>query len=182
MLIMFIYKLRGWCAAVYRYEKQKGSHSMNKITQVASIMSKKQQTLSSAESCTGGLIAKLCTDLSGSSQWYMGGVISYSNQVKAEVLNVPMADIEAHGAVSEPVVKAMVKGVQTAMHTDFALATTGVAGPGGGSADKPVGTVWLGLATPHTVLACLKHFDGDRAAVREQAARFALAWLLEHVG
>ena len=135
--------------------------------------------LATAESCTGGLIAAACTDLAGSSNWFERGFVSYSNTAKCEVLGVDPALIERHGAVSEPVVRAMASGALAHSQAQVAIAVTGVAGPGGGSPEKPVGTVWLAWATPLGVTSELQHFPGDRAAVRQATVQHALARLTE---
>ncbi len=139
-----------------------------------------------AESCTGGLIAGACTDLAGSSDWFERGIVSYSNAAKTELLGVAAALIEAHGAVSEPVARAMAAGVLARSQAQLAVAVTGVAGPGGGSAAKPVGTVWLAWAwrdgTGAIVSdALLQRFDGDRAAVRRDTVACALLGLIDRV-
>ncbi len=139
--------------------------------------------ISTAESCTGGLIAAACTDLAGSSDWFERGFVSYSNAAKTELLGVPDALIERHGAVSEPVARAMADGALQRSRAQLSVAVTGIAGPGGGSAAKPVGLVWLAWAwrdadgAPHgDALAC--RFDGDRAAVRQATVRCALQGLI----
>lgn len=134
--------------------------------------------LVTAESCTGGLIAAACTDLAGSSLWFERGFVTYSNAAKTELLGVPAELIEQHGAVSEPVARAMAAGALAHAHAQVAVAVTGVAGPGGGSVDKPVGTVWLGWATPTGLFSECQHFAGDRGAVRAATVRHALARLL----
>jgi nicotinamide-nucleotide amidase len=142
--------------------------------------------IATAESCTGGLIAGACTELAGSSDWFERGIVSYSNAAKTELLGVPAALIEAHGAVSEPVARAMAAGVLARSHAQLSVAVTGVAGPGGGSVAKPVGTVWLawawrdaagGMATD----ARLQRFDGDRAAVRQATLFGALQGLIDRL-
>jgi len=135
--------------------------------------------LATAESCTGGLIAAACTDLSGSSTWFERGYVSYSNAAKTELLDVPAALIAQHGAVSEPVARAMAAGAQRRARTQVALAVTGVAGPGGGTPDKPVGLVWFAWALPAGVVSASRHFAGDRAAVRAATVQHALAHLVE---
>ncbi|MFN4004411.1 MAG: CinA family protein [Hylemonella sp.] len=135
--------------------------------------------LATAESCTGGLIAAACTDLSGSSTWFERGYVSYSNAAKTELLDVPAALIAQHGAVSEPVARAMAVGAQRRARTQVALAVTGVAGPGGGTPDKPVGLVWFAWALPTGVASASRHFAGDRAAVRAATVQHALAHLVE---
>ena len=137
--------------------------------------------LATAESCTGGMIAAACTELSGSSDWFERGFVTYSNAAKTELLGVPAALVEQHGAVSEPVARAMAAGALLRSYAQFSAAVTGVAGPNGGSADKPVGTVWLAWATPAGVTAECCHFSGDRAAVRRATVIQALAGLLERL-
>ncbi len=132
-----------------------------------------------AESCTGGQIAKSFTDLAGSSDWFERGFVSYSNAAKTEMLGVPAAVIAEYGAVSEAVVTAMASGALRHSAADYALAVTGVAGPGGGSADKPVGSVWIAVASAGQLRARLFRFDGDRAAVREATCVAAIEMLLE---
>jgi nicotinamide-nucleotide amidase len=144
---------------------------------VADLMLEKGWLLATAESCTGGLIAAACTDLAGSSAWFERGFVSYSNDAKTELLGVDAALIQAHGAVSEPVVRAMVQGALSHSHAQVALAVTGVAGPTGGSPDKPVGTVWFGWAVAGRLVSERKRFDGDRAAVRAATVQHALARL-----
>jgi nicotinamide-nucleotide amidase len=144
----------------------------------ADLMLKKKWMLATAESCTGGLIAATCTDLAGSSAWFDRGFVTYSNAAKSELLGVSSLLIDQQGAVSEAVVRAMTAGALMHSHAQVALAVTGVAGPSGGSADKPVGTVWLGWALPHQVVAEKCHFEGDRACVRAATVRHALVQLL----
>ena len=143
-------------------------------TQVADLLRKKKLLLATAESCTGGLIAATCTDLAGSSAWFERGFVSYSNAAKTELLGVPADLIEAHGAVSEPVARAMVEGALRHSRAQVAVAVPGVAGPGGGSPDKPVGTVWFGWATPDGVVTDKRCFDGDRQQVRDATVQHAL--------
>lgn len=137
--------------------------------------------MATAESCTGGLIAGACTDASGSSDWFERGFVTYSNAAKTELLGVPAELIEAHGAVSEPVARAMAVGAILHAPVQLTVAVTGVAGPTGGSADKPVGTVWFGWATPAGSFTEHRRFDGDRAAVRAATVRHALAGLLQRL-
>ena len=137
--------------------------------------------LATAESCTGGLIAGACTDLAGSSNWLERGFVSYSNAAKTELLGVDAALIARHGAVSEPVARAMAQGALQHSKAQCALAVTGIAGPGGGSADKPVGTVWFAWATPQGVRSEMQRFDGDRAQVRSATVQHSLAVLLSLV-
>ncbi len=148
------------------------------VQQIAERLNAQQRRLSSAESCTGGLISKSCTDLAGSSDWFDRGFVTYSNAAKNDMLGVSMSLIEAYGAVSEPVAVAMVQGAIERSLADYAIAVTGVAGPGGGSEEKPVGTVWIAVAGPQQYSAQRYQFDGDREAVREATLRQALQDLL----
>ncbi len=139
----------------------------------------RNEMLATAESCTGGWVAKVCTDLAGSSAWFDRGFVSYSNQAKQDMLGVSAATLESRGAVSEQVVAEMVNGVLAGSRAHWALAISGVAGPGGGSADKPVGTVWFAWGGPAGWrLTQQERFQGDRAAVRRQAVLKALEVLL----
>jgi len=143
--------------------------------------------LATAESCTGGLIAGACTDLAGSSDWFERGFVTYSNAAKNELLGVGEPLLAAHGAVSEPVALAMAAGALQRSHAQWAVAVTGVAGPGGGSADKPVGTVWLAWAWRSTsgdvtTDAVRQQFAGDRAAVRAATVVCALEGVLRRLG
>lgn len=145
----------------------------------ASLLINHQWKLATAESCTGGLIAACCTDIAGSSDWFERGFVTYSNAAKTEMLGVDADLINRHGAVSEPVVRAMAQGALQHSAAQVAVAVTGVAGPGGGSAAKPVGTVWLGWATPAGVVSEVQHFAGDRAQVRAATVLHALQRLVE---
>lgn len=137
------------------------------------------QRLATAESCTGGMVAAAMTALAGSSDWFERGYVTYSNAAKAGELGVPVALIEGAGAVSEEVARAMALGARVRSGASWAVALTGVAGPGGGSPKKPVGTVWLAWAGPQgEVSARCFRFAGDRNAVREQAVAAALEGLL----
>ena len=134
-------------------------------------------TLATAESCTGGNIASLVTARAGASDVYAGGVVSYSNGVKEHLLGVDSTVLATEGAVSEAVAHAMATGALAATGADCAVATTGIAGPGGGSADKPVGTVWIAAATANEVRTALLHLDGDRRAIIDAASSRALLLL-----
>ena len=149
---------------------------------VAYLMLKHGLKLATAESCTGGLIAAACTDLAGSSAWFERGFVTYSNAAKTELLGVDAGLIEREGAVSEAVARAMALGALAHSHAQVALAVTGVAGPSGGSAAKPVGTVCFGLAVAGQVLTEQRHFDGNRAAVRTASVRHALGRLVALLG
>ena len=148
------------------------------VAQLAALLTAKGWMLATAESCTGGLIAGACTDLAGSSQWFERGFVTYSNNAKADMLGVPTAMIDAHGAVSEPVARAMAEGALAHSRAQVSLAVTGVAGPSGGSADKPVGTVWFGWCVAGQTHSELQQFAGDRTAVRGATVRYALERLL----
>ncbi len=149
------------------------------VEKIAAGLIANSQKLATAESCTGGLIAKTLTDLAGSSVWFDRGFVTYSNEAKNEMLAVPKAIIEEYGAVSEPVANAMVSGALLHSAAEFAIAVTGVAGPGGGSAEKPVGTVWIGVGSKHQLRAQKYLFSGDREAVRLATLSTALQMLLD---
>lgn len=151
------------------------------VEQLATALKARGLMMATAESCTGGLIAGACTELSGSSDWFERGFVTYSNAAKHGLLGVPALLIERHGAVSEPVARAMASGALAHSPAQLAVAVTGVAGPSGGSAEKPVGTVWFGWATPEGVFTEHQRFDGDRAAVRQATVRHALAGLLQRL-
>jgi nicotinamide-nucleotide amidase len=135
--------------------------------------------LATAESCTGGMIAAACTDLSGSSGWFDRGFVTYSNDAKTQMLGVDAALIARHGAVSEVVARAMAFGAARHSGAQVSVAVTGIAGPGGGSADKPVGTVWFGFRVDGQLSSETHLFPGDRAAVRAATVQRALARLLQ---
>lgn len=138
--------------------------------------------LVTAESCTGGWIAKVCTDLPGSSRWFLGGVVTYSDELKVTLLGVRRETIAANGAVSEAVVREMARGALERLGGEEAVAVSGVAGPDGGTAEKPVGTVWFGWARQGVegieVRAAVERFPGDRDDVRDASVRRAIAGLL----
>ena len=136
-----------------------------------------QWMLATAESCTGGMVAAACTDLAGSSGWFERGFVTYSNAAKTQMLGVDAQLIATHGAVSEPVARAMAEGALQHSDAQLALAITGVAGPGGGTDAKPVGMVWFAFAGPWGVHSDVQHLDGNRAAVRQAAALYALRQL-----
>jgi nicotinamide-nucleotide amidase len=136
------------------------------INDLATSLNKAKLKVCTAESCTGGLIAKSFTDLAGSSAWFERGFVTYSNESKIEMLDVSESIIEYYGAVSEPVATAMAMGALKHSHADYSIAVTGVAGPGGGSEEKPVGTVWIGLASQSETRTQKFLFDGDREMIR----------------
>lgn len=148
---------------------------------VADLMLKNKVFLATAESCTGGLIAAACTDLAGSSLWFDRGFVTYSNAAKMDMLGVDTAVIEQFGAVSEKVVTAMALGAVNHSAAQVSVAVTGVAGPSGGSVEKPVGTVWIGWCVNGQTTTQLCHFEGDRATVRAQTVQHALYGLIERL-
>ncbi len=154
----------------------------SQVEQLAGLLLQRHWMLTTAESCTGGMIAAACTDLAGSSNWFERGMVTYSNEAKSDLLGVPPALIASHGAVSEEVARAMAQGALTRSQAQVAVSVTGVAGPAGGSAAKPVGTVWFGFALPGQVLTETQRFDGDRAAVRRATVHHALQRLLALLG
>ncbi len=151
----------------------------NTLEQIAWRLVDQGRTLGTAESCTGGLISAWITSLPGSSAWFKGGVVSYANEVKSGLLKVPDELLATHGAVSEPVALRMAEGALAALGVDYSLAVTGIAGPDGGSPEKPVGTVWIAWAGAGQVIAKHYLFAGTRQNIREQAMQEALRGLLE---
>jgi len=152
--------------------------------EVSKLLIARGWTLALAESCTGGIVCAALTDLPGSSDWFERGYITYSNQAKTECLGVPAETIESFGAVSEQVAKAMSEGAQKNAGVNVAVSITGIAGPAGGSIEKPVGTVCFGWTITKenlvTITICkTMQFSGDRQAVREQARDYALSKLIE---
>lgn len=149
-----------------------------KLEKVVGRMLKEQgETLSLAESCTGGYVSHLITSVPGSSAYYVGGVVSYANAVKMEELGVPAGMLDLEGAVSKPVVERMALGVREALRTSWSIALSGVAGPDGGTEEKPVGTVWLAVAGPDGVQSAKGHFPGSRDLVIKRSALAALNML-----
>ena len=149
------------------------------VLALADVLRERGMRIAAAESCTGGLIAAACTSVAGSSDWFERGFVTYSNEAKTELLGVDAALIRAHGAVSEPVARAMAEGALARSHASIAVAVTGIAGPGGATPGKPVGLVWLALAQAgRPTLAKREQFGGDRAAVREATVDEALRMLL----
>lgn len=145
------------------------------VLRLAAALRGRRWWLGSAESCTGGLLAAACTAVAGSSDWFERGVVTYSNAAKTALLGVPAPLIASHGAVSEAVAKAMAEGLLLHAPVDLALSVTGVAGPGGGTPDKPVGLVWVGWAIRGGPTGAMRlRLSGDRAAVRAQTVCLAL--------
>ena len=148
---------------------------------VHNILIQRGQTLAVAESCTGGAIASKFTAQAGASAYFLCGVVSYSNESKNKVLGVEMSDIAQYGAVSEQVAIAMAKGAKVISGANFAISTTGIAGPSGGSAEKPVGTVWIGIATPERCFAVRKNCGTDRSQIISRATAYAIAMLYDEL-
>lgn len=142
--------------------------------QVGELLRQRQFKLGTAESCTGGLIGHLITNVPGSSDYYLGGTQVYSNQIKHKLLGVRSETLEKFGAVSEETVVEMACGVREILDADIGLAVSGIAGPGGGTVDKPVGLVWIGLAAPEFIGAWENHWEGSRVQIKESAADRAL--------
>jgi nicotinamide-nucleotide amidase len=156
-----------------------GNQSMGGV--VGDFLKGKGLTLSVAESCTGGLIAHLLTNVAGSSDYFQGGVVVYSNQSKVDLLGVSSKTLEADGAVSEPIVQEMARGIKKRMETDLGLAVTGIAGPDGGSREKPVGTVYIGLAVKNSLFSRKYRFWGTRHQVKKNTAMMALDWVRRYL-
>lgn len=142
------------------------------------LLHERELTVACAESCTGGNLAHRIVQVPGSSGYFLGSVVSYSNDVKAEVLKVPRNVISTHGAVSKEVAEAMAKGVSALMRTDCSIATTGIAGPDGGTIYKPVGTVWIAVKYGETTVSECIHFKGDRNTVIESATNHGMVMLI----
>ena len=153
-------------------------HESSPAARLGRLLKEKGLYCATAESCTGGLIGAALPDIPGSSAWYRGGVISYANEAKIRLLGVSGAILATRGAVSEEVAVAMAQGACGTLGADVAMASTGIAGPGGGSPLKPVGTVWLAWVVHGSAHAKLFHFSGDRAAIRSQAVEAAISGLL----
>jgi nicotinamide-nucleotide amidase len=150
------------------------------VEQLAEILRAQQRMLVTAESCTGGWIAKSCTDVTGSSAWFERGFVTYTNNAKQQMLGVSAATLEANGAVSEAVVAEMAAGALMHSLADLAVAVSGIAGPGGGSKEKPVGTVCFAWAAGKKIFTAREQFDGNRDAVRKAAVLHALEGLIRH--
>ena len=149
------------------------------LHKVSSLLKEKGLTVATAESCTGGLIAHMLTNVSGSSLYFDRGVVSYSNRAKMELLGVPSQVLEKHGAVSEETAKAMAEGVKLRSGVDVGVSTTGIAGPTGGTKDKPVGLVYIGVSTRDETVVKKFLFKGDRLSNKESACEAALKMLFE---
>lgn len=150
--------------------KELGQKILKKFTRTG-------KTLAVAESCTGGLIANCLTNTAGASAFFWLGIIAYDNAAKTKILGVPLRLIKKHGAVSKPVASWMSQGARKILNTDYGLGVTGIAGPGGGTKSKPVGTVWIALSSRRNTTARKFFFKGSRVAIKNQAARTALKML-----
>ena len=151
------------------------------VASIAAALLARRQTLATAESCTGGLVGALLTGRPGSSAWYLGGIVAYANDLKLRLLGVPAAVLAAQGAVSLAVAEAMAAGARAAARSDYAVSLTGIAGPDGGTPEKPVGLVYVCVAAPHGTATFKHHFSGSRADIRQAATETALRHLLEAV-
>lgn len=149
------------------------------LQEVTQQLAQRGETITCAESCTGGLLAAALTRLPGSSAWFETGFVTYSNEAKQRLLGVSADSLRQYGAVSEAVVHEMAAGARQAADADYALSISGIAGPDGGSPEKPVGTVCFGLADRQTTYARTARFSGNRDEIRRQAVDFALAFLNE---
>lgn len=148
--------------------------------QLGQLLLANNANVTTAESCTGGGIAQAITSVAGSSAWFTHGVVTYSNAAKTQLLGVPEPRLEQQGAVSQAVVESMALGALTLVQADYSIAVSGVAGPGGGSAEKPVGTVWIAWALPKNTLFSQQYlFSGDRNSVRNQTVETALSELVK---
>ena len=146
---------------------------------IGQLLRKSGMKLAVAESCTGGLVADHITDVPGSSDYFRGGIVAYSYEAKVTLLGVSWSTLRAHGAVSRETVMEMALGARTALGADVAVSISGIAGPGGGMPNKPVGTTWFGLSTEEEDLAYLREFTGDRRKNKMQAANAALQILVD---
>jgi len=154
-------------------------HSME--VQIGRMLRVRGLKLAVAESCTGGMVADRITDVPGSSDYFVGGIVAYAYEAKVAVLGVSWETLRAHGAVSRETVLEMARGALKALGADIAVAVSGIAGPGGGLPMKPVGTTWLGLSTNQDERTLVMHFNGDRRLNKTQAAAAALRLLLDYL-
>lgn len=158
------------------WRKEQG---MKTEEELGKLLASKKLTLSTAESCTGGGIAATITSVAGSSEYFMGGVVAYSNEVKMDLLHVSAETLEKHGAVSRETVMEMAAGAMKTLKTDCAIATSGIAGPGGGSAEKPVGTIWIAVAYKNEIVTAMQTGDNGRQKNVQNTIQNALDLLLE---
>ena len=162
---------------------QSGANSQSEALEVRLFhrLEASKATLATAESCTGGLIAHRITNVSGVSAWYLGGVVAYSNELKTSLLGVEEGVLAAHGAVSEAVARQMAERARTRFGAGVAVAVTGIAGPGGGTAEKPVGLVYLAVSGPSGTTVSREVFEGNREQIKAKTAEKALNMLLEYL-
>lgn len=151
------------------------------ITTLFNLLDTHNKKIATAESCTGGMIAAALTHRAGSSQYFDRGFVTYSNQAKIDQLDVQPMTLERFGAVSEQTARLMARGAFAHSNADIAISVTGIAGPGGGSVDKPVGTVYIGLSDDIDAFVYNHQFDGDRAAVREQTVMAAIQHVIDYL-
>lgn len=149
------------------------------LQQIASALLAQNRAVATAESCTGGLLGAALTDMPGSSAWYLGGVVAYDNSLKIRLLGVSPEILASRGAVSAETARAMAQGIQTVSDADFTVSVTGIAGPGGGTPDKPVGLVYIAVAGPAGITVFEHRFAGTRAEIRAAATDAALRHLLD---
>ncbi len=149
--------------------------------ELGKLLLEKGLTLSTAESCTGGGIASVITSISGSSEYFKGGIVAYANEVKTALLGVSETTLEKHGAVSEETVQEMAKGAMKSMKTSCAIATSGIAGPGGGTPTKPVGTIWIAAACNDKIVTKKLQGDNGREKNTKNSIEKALSLLIEHL-
>ena len=148
---------------------------------VGKLLHERKLKLALAESCTGGLVGHRITDIPGSSEYFLGSVVAYAYQAKVALLGVSWDTLNSRGAVSRETVLEMARGARQVLSTDIAVSVSGIAGPGGGTAEKPVGTTWIGMVTGDGEWAKLFHFSGARAQVKDAAAGAALQFLLDYL-
>jgi PncC family amidohydrolase len=148
---------------------------------IGKLLRQQRLRLAVAESCTGGLVGHRVTNIPGSSDYFLGGIISYANEAKELLLGVGRETLEKYGAVSEETVREMARGARQALQAEVGLSISGIAGPGGGTAEKPVGLVWIGLSAPSGEQARRFLLTGDRAEVKSQAAQAALQMLVDYL-
>lgn len=153
----------------------------NEIQALGKLLCARKEHIATAESCTGGLISSTLTDCPGSSDWFLGALVAYSNEIKNALLKVSAETLQQHGAVSEQTVRAMAAGACSLLGVDHAVAVSGVAGPGGGSPQKPVGTVWIGWSVAGELSAHCFHFDGSRSEVKQQTVEQAIRGLSSRI-
>lgn len=148
------------------------------IEQLVTHLRKRGERVSFAESCTGGLVSARMAALAGVSDVYCGAIVAYANEVKTEILHVPESEIRQVGAVSTTVAISMARGAKDVLHSEWAASITGIAGPSGGTPTKPVGTVCFAVVGPRVEWSAMMHFDGDRAAIQDQSAKFVVEAML----